>query len=478
MNSTSDEEQKAEDDRPLPQDLDAERAVLGAILLDNRALNIAVERLKRQDFLLNQHRRIFQHMIALGQAQQGIDLITLTDQLHRSGELEATGGAAYLAQLVDGVPHVTNVEHYARIVKEKALLRSLIHQAHAIQQQAFSAEQNAVGIIDRAAALLASLSAEAVREGSMKFRAWADIPKFAELPDEPISWLVEELIPRSAVVLFAGEPDSYKTFLALCAVKGVATGGTFLGQACTAADALYLDRENPLGLVSERREILELSALENARVWGSWEKDPPPGIGDMRLLEIAKERKPLMVFDSFLRFHTADENSATEMARVMADLRALANAGASPWLQHHRPKSEVSKYRDSSDILAGVDVAISVSRDRQRGIIRLECFKNRFGKEFSLSVRPDLEESGEFIVVEAPAATQERQDVERLQEFISANSGKKQHEVVAGCGLPKGRARALLLRHEGREWRVEPGEHNAKPYYPLGRQAQAVEITI
>src|SRR6202030_1020780 len=114
-------------ERPLPNNLDAERSILGAILLDNHTLNAAIEKLKPEDFFLDQHRRIFNQMIELGEAQQAIDLVTLSDQLHRKGELEAAGGAAYIAQLVDGVPHVSNLEHYARIIKEKSLLRSLIY---------------------------------------------------------------------------------------------------------------------------------------------------------------------------------------------------------------------------------------------------------------------------------------------------------------------------------------------------------------
>src|SRR3972149_7380771 len=93
-------------ERPLPQNLDAERSVLGAILLDNHTLNAAIEKLKPEDFFLDQHRRIFNQMIELGEAQQAIDLVTLADLLHRKGELEAAGGAAYLAQLVDGVPRI------------------------------------------------------------------------------------------------------------------------------------------------------------------------------------------------------------------------------------------------------------------------------------------------------------------------------------------------------------------------------------
>jgi replicative DNA helicase len=152
-------------ERPLPNNLDAERSVLGAILLDNHALNIAVEKLKPEDFFLDQHRRVFQQMIALGETQQAIDLVTLTDELHRKGELEAAGGAPYLAQLVDGVPHVTNVEHYARIVKEKALLRGLIHATYAVQQQALEAEEDADTILDRAESMIFQLAEERVRPG-------------------------------------------------------------------------------------------------------------------------------------------------------------------------------------------------------------------------------------------------------------------------------------------------------------------------
>ena len=79
-------------------------------------------------------------MIALGESQQAIDLVTLTESLHRTGELESSGGAPYLAALADGMPRVSNVEHYARIVREKALLRNLIHATHNIQQRALEGE--------------------------------------------------------------------------------------------------------------------------------------------------------------------------------------------------------------------------------------------------------------------------------------------------------------------------------------------------
>src|SRR5689334_24748924 len=112
-------------EKPLPNNLDAERSVIGAILLDNHSLNAAMETLRPEDFFLDQHRRVVSHMVSLGESQQALDLVTLTDELHNKGELEASGGAPYLASLADGMPRVSNIEHYARIVKEKAILRNL-----------------------------------------------------------------------------------------------------------------------------------------------------------------------------------------------------------------------------------------------------------------------------------------------------------------------------------------------------------------
>ena len=152
-------------ERPLPQNLDAERSILGAILLDNHALNAAIENLKPEDFFLEQHRRVFNQMIALGESQQAIDLVTLTESLHRVGELESSGGAPYLAALADGMPRVSNVEHYARIVREKALLRNLIHATHNIQQRALEGEDGADMILDNAESSIFALAEDRLKAG-------------------------------------------------------------------------------------------------------------------------------------------------------------------------------------------------------------------------------------------------------------------------------------------------------------------------
>src|SRR5271156_2382405 len=152
-------------ERPLPHNLEAERSILGAILLDNHALNAAVEKLRSEDFFLSQHRRIFERMIQLGEKQQAIDTVTLMEDLGRRGELESAGGVAYLSQLADGLPRVTNVEHYARIVKEKAVLRSLAFSAAAIQEQALAAGDDADVILDRAESAIFQLAEDRVKAG-------------------------------------------------------------------------------------------------------------------------------------------------------------------------------------------------------------------------------------------------------------------------------------------------------------------------
>ena len=131
---------------------------------------MAIEKLKPEDFFDDRHRCIFNHMIQLGEAQQAIDLVTLTDQLRRKGELEATGGAAYVAQLVDGVPRVSNLEHYARIIKEKSLLRSLIYASHTIQQSALDAEDDADALLDRAESSIFQIAEDRIRTGLVSMK--------------------------------------------------------------------------------------------------------------------------------------------------------------------------------------------------------------------------------------------------------------------------------------------------------------------
>lgn len=158
-------------ERPLPHNLEAERCVLGSILIRNDAFNIAVELIDADDFFRDAHRRVFEQMVGLNERGQAIDFVTIKDELNRSGDLDEVGGPAYVSALADGVPRSTNVEHYARIVKEKAKLRSLIHSANKIVSTAYEAERDADTVLDEAEQEIFSIAEDRVHEGFVPLSA-------------------------------------------------------------------------------------------------------------------------------------------------------------------------------------------------------------------------------------------------------------------------------------------------------------------
>jgi replicative DNA helicase len=147
-------------DRGLPASPEAERSILGAILLDNSLQNEALSTLKSEHFFLDAHRRIYQRIVDLSESNRPIDLITLTEELLKNKELEAVGGAGYLASLTDGVPRRSSVEHYVRIVRDKAMLRNLIHAANGVISQALEQATTASEVIDAAESSIFNISEE------------------------------------------------------------------------------------------------------------------------------------------------------------------------------------------------------------------------------------------------------------------------------------------------------------------------------
>src|SRR6266481_6171724 len=157
-------------ERTLPHNLEAERSVLGAVLLHNDAFNLAAEIIDSGDFFRDAHQRIFDTMVKLVERGDAIDLVTLKDELGRSGQLDEVGGPAYIAALVDGVPRSTNVEHYARIIKEKATLRNLIFSANKILSTAYEGEEDADLILDQAERAIFAIADDKVRDGFVSLR--------------------------------------------------------------------------------------------------------------------------------------------------------------------------------------------------------------------------------------------------------------------------------------------------------------------
>jgi replicative DNA helicase len=125
-------------DRVPPQNLEAEQAVLGAVLLQSEALISVMERIDTEDFYDKSHQLIYEAMVNLGEENQPIDLITLTSLLQDRAQLEDVGGVSYLAKLANAVPTAANVDYYAQIIEEKSMLRRLIRTATQIVSEGYT----------------------------------------------------------------------------------------------------------------------------------------------------------------------------------------------------------------------------------------------------------------------------------------------------------------------------------------------------
>jgi replicative DNA helicase len=152
-------------DAGMPANLDAEKTILGAILLDNAAHSEAAERLESDDFSLDSHRRIFLRMTELMNAQRAVDIVTLANELARNKEIEAVGGVAYLASLTEGLPLRPVIEEYIRIVKDKSLLRKLMAICSAAIARAADQSETALEVLGAAESQLLEVSEKGITHG-------------------------------------------------------------------------------------------------------------------------------------------------------------------------------------------------------------------------------------------------------------------------------------------------------------------------
>jgi len=228
-----------------PQNLDAEQSVLGAVLLENSALNKALEVIVEEDFHRGAHRTIFAGMIELADRNEVVDQITLTDLLKTKGQLEQVGGAAYVAELVQVVPSASNIRHHCKIVREKALLRGLIRTATEIVTKGYDGLGESEDLLEYAEREIFRLaqgrlgrSFESMKQAvidSMEFvdRLYYRKQKITGVPTgyQAIDDVTAGLQP-SDLIIIAGRPSMGKTSLALgiaehAAIRANLTVGIF-----------------------------------------------------------------------------------------------------------------------------------------------------------------------------------------------------------------------------------------------------------
>ncbi len=181
-----------------PQSLEAEESILGGILLDSDALDRVIEVMAADDFYRATNRKVFLTMLSLSERGEPIDLITLTDALKARDELQQIGGATYLAELIDKVPSAANIAYYARIVKEKAVLRGLINVCGEIVSRCYTGQEDIEQFLDEAERLIFDVSEKRIR------------PAFFKVGDMIMDTIktVEQLYERKEMV--TGVPTGFK----------------------------------------------------------------------------------------------------------------------------------------------------------------------------------------------------------------------------------------------------------------------------
>jgi replicative DNA helicase len=225
-------------ERVPPQNLEAERSVLGGILLENQAMVNVMEILQDEDFYRDSHRKIYRAMVDLSERRDPVDLITLTEEVNRKGALQDVGGAVYLAALADEVPTAANILYYAKIVKEKSVLRQLIEAATEVARQGYEEPEDAVAFLDIAEQTILEISRRQQRQGFVPLRsvlqetfksieelyAQQGMPSgvgtgFADFDHKTAG------LQRSDLIIIAGRPSMGKTALALNIARNVAVNG-------------------------------------------------------------------------------------------------------------------------------------------------------------------------------------------------------------------------------------------------------------
>jgi hypothetical protein len=382
----------AADDRVPPHSLDAERSVLGAMLMDAGAIVLALGTLAADDFFRDAHRWLFAAMRRLHDRDAPIDLVTLREELS-ARELDEIG-PAYISALIDGVPHSMNVEHYARIVKNRAIFRSLIASIKKTLAVAYAAEDEPGAVLDGAQRTLQSIAdATADAAGNVSESLSAAVGRLSEATSrEPV---LGDLLALGEIAMFHGQPRDGKTWASLEVAIAVATGGpAFDLERLTAQRArgvLILSNEDGERAMVGRIQML----LSGRRIW-----TPPPNfhlivgqgcdldapVWQRRLIqEVRRLAIGLVILDPIRSLTGCVDQGPHELQPFARYLRSLLReADVAILLVHHdaKPTAGVTDNRRRAQRASGgaifsiVDAPMHVERvDARRSLVAPDGFK-------------------------------------------------------------------------------------------------------
>jgi replicative DNA helicase len=417
-------------DRLAPQATEAEQSVLGSILVDRDAILRVADFLRPVDFYRQQHADIYEAMLALHGQREPIDLITLGDELARRDRLEAVGGAAYLASLMNTVPTAVHVEHYGRIVERKSVLRNLISAAGKIAAVGYEVANDAEIAIDRAESILFEISQHRTTGGfeslaTLLGQAYDRLEYLHEhrgqilgIPSGlgQLDLLLGGFQPSDLIIL-AARPSVGKTSLALniaqhaavregkkVAVFSLEMSREQLALRLLSAESGINPRPLQTGFVDETdwSKIAQvMNDMHNAPLW----IDDQPGLSGMELRTKARrleaEQKGLdLVIVDYLQLMQAstpsrDANRVQEVSEISRGLKELARELKVPVIalsqlsrgveQRGTAEPRLSDLRESGSLEQDADVVLFLYREGEQNpeaefeVVKAKVSKHRNG---------------------------------------------------------------------------------------------------
>jgi putative DNA primase/helicase len=298
----------------------------------------------------------------------------------------------------------------------------------------------------------------------------SQIPDPRGIESPPVQYLAEGLIPANQLVVIPGEPSVGKTFFAMLLAAALLKGQAFLGREVQQRqNVVFFDRENPLAIIKERLSSIFDEQEPCYSHWGVWAGDEPPNLSSERYLEFAKLPGAVLIFDSLTRFHGADENSPTEMARIFALLRKMQAAGASVIVLHHRDKRMQAPYRGASEILAGCDAMYALSREKEQGDLRsLRLIKSRCALDEHIQFRCDWEIPA-IVAVENQRVVKRRELAGQISTLLASQPAGVQQAVLfrqlKSDSVSERLVRRVLDQHEGKRWLSTGGGRGVPKFY-------------
>ena len=418
-----------------PQNLEAEMAVLGSMLLDEDAVSVASEILDRNCFYKGSHQKIFDAILHLYNSNKAVDLITLTDTLKKDGAIDEVGGVSFLTSLVNSVPSAANINHYVSIVRQKSILRTLINNATRIISLCYDNEGNVDEVVDSAEKFIFEVSdrkshgsyihlKEIVKDSIETIdRLYQNKAHVTGIPTGYIDFDIKTAgLQASDLIVVAGRPSMGKSAFAL----GIAEHAGVIEKIPTAIFSLEMSKEQLVQrMLCSHAKVDAHKVRTGYLATSDWPRltaaagklseapiyiDDTPSISVMEIRAKARRLKAhhdiqliLLDYMQLMRGTIGMENRQQEISEISRSLKALARELNVPVVAisqlsravesrtDHRP--QLSDLRESGAIEQDADVVVLILREEyynptsdNQGVAEVIIAKQRNGPVGSLKL--------------------------------------------------------------------------------------------